>query len=449
MPSTKTKHAKHTQTRYHAGYEVGYREGLQAGNARYKTLFEGTSIVIPTFNKVDLLRQCLESIRQYTDVPYEIIVVDNASTDGTREYLKSLGRGIRYQIEDFNRGFAGAVNKGLMMAHGKTIVLLNNDIIVTKNWLSNMLACLHSDSNIGLVGPNTNYVGGEQLISVSYKTIEEMHAFAHQYNVSDSGKWQRIDRLVGFCLLFHRSLLEQTGYLDEGYEVGNFEDDDWVIRVRIQNKALVIAGDTFIHHFGSQSMRELGTQFFTVNNRNQDFFHQKWGNPYELVYQAQQLAPRPSLHAEACSIQAFYPTHMIVKGIGPQLYWVEQGMRHPFHAETGHAYPYTQISQLELRQWRKGEEVSFEDVIAKWNRSAMHPSSPEAMQHNTGVIVEDVHGVLYQLNHTYRRRLINAYAASQWHLQSRPRSTWSDEQLNLYIEGFPIIAPPQLRNMEL
>lgn len=452
MPKTKQKpkRSKHnSQTRYYAGYRAGYNEGLQAGNTRCRTLFEGTSIVIPTFNKVDLLRQCIDSIRQYTDVPYEIIVVDNASTDGTKEYLKSLGRRIRYQIEEYNRGFAGAINKGLMMAHGKTILLLNNDIIVTKNWLSNMLTCLHSDSNIGMVGPSTNFVGGEQQISVTYKTMEEMHAFARQYNVSNPRKWEHTDRLVGFCLLFRRSLLEQTGYLDEGYEVGNFEDDDWVIRVRLQNKVLVIARDTFIHHFGSQSMRELGTQFYEVNQRNQNFYHEKWGRPYELVHQVMQLASHPSLHAVVRTMRSFYPTQMMVKGIGPQLYWVEHGVKHPCHPESGHACPYTRLSQLELRQWPTGGEVSFQHVIAEWNRVAIHPSNIEVVHHNTGVIVEDVHGRLYQLNQMHRHLLLNDYVASQWHLHHRPRQVWTDEQLHPYLEGLPIIAPPQLRNLEL
>jgi len=435
------------QNQYQVGFDAGYQEGFQTGQSRFSILFEGTSIIIPTYNKLDFLRQCIDSIRKYTEVPYEIIVVDNASTDGTRDYLKSSALEVRYHVDDHNRGFAGAVNIGLMMAKGKTIVVLNNDIIVTKNWLSNMLRCLHSDEHIGVVGPTTNYISGDQRIDVPYSTIADMHRFAEQYNTSDPRKWQRTDRLVGFCFLFRRSLLEQTGYMDEGYEVGNFEDDDWVVRVRLQNLALIIARDTFIHHFGSQSMKELGTQFHAVNERNQMFFTQKWSNPYDLIYQVKLMAEMYGSVPRKRSTKDFYPTHIVIKGIGPQLYWIENGEKHPFDSAGDQTPPITQLSQLELRYWPTGSAVSFDDVLSRWDHVGSQPS--EASQDHRGAIVESSNGTLYQLEGHTRRRITNDYTARCWNLQSRPRTAWSDDQLNQCAEGLPIIAPPRIRDHHL
>ena len=245
---------------------------MQAGIQRFPTILEGTSIVIPTFNQLGVLRQCIESIFKHTDVPYEIIIVDNASTDATLSYLQGLGGQIRYRVLDSNRGFAGAINVGMMMAKGSTIVLLNNDTLVTPNWLTNMLACLNSDDNIGMVGPVTNYISGSQKIAVPYGTCGYAPFAILRHNRPDPAKWRRSDRLTGFCLLFRRALFEGVGYFDEGYEIGNFEDDDYNIRVRLLGKTMVVAEDTFIHHYGSVSMKALGDEFQTVNDRNQYYF---------------------------------------------------------------------------------------------------------------------------------------------------------------------------------
>lgn len=80
--------------------------------------------------------------------------------------------------------------------------------------------------------------------------------------------------------MFSRELLERVGYLDEGYAVGNFEDDDWIIRVKLAGYQLAVAGDAFIHHFGSVSMKALGEQDFAVVNKdNEQFYSQKWEIP--------------------------------------------------------------------------------------------------------------------------------------------------------------------------
>ncbi|WP_314590925.1 glycosyltransferase family 2 protein [Paenibacillus terrigena] len=447
MLRTKSR-KKRSPNMYPLGYKNGYLEGRHTGQVEFNHHLEMTSIIIPTYNKVDLLRQCIESIMRYTDAPYEIIVIDNGSTDGTREYLHSLGRAIRRHIDSQNRGFAGAVNIGLMMAKGTSIVILNNDILVTTNWLSNLLRCLHSSEQIAIVGPVTNYISGDQCIEVPYHHVEDMQTFAKHYNRLDPQKWQKTHRLVGFCYLFRRSLLEQTGYFDEGYEVGNFEDDDFVIRVRLQKKDLMIARDTFIHHYGSQSMRALGEQFQVVNRRNEQFFIQKWGNPYELIDYLNQTISE-SRRTVPSTMKDFYPTHMVVKGLSPTLYWIENGMRHPLLAADHHSLAFTSLSQVDIRSYPPGDAIELGEVLSRWHRTAVSLQVENAQVQNTGVIVKDGAGTLYQLNEMERRRVLNANTAMRWHLQERAHTVWTQEELGQYPEGLPIIAPPLFRNPEL
>ena len=129
---------------YKAGMEAGYSQGVKAGYSSYDSFFEGTSIIIPSFNQAGYLKLCIDSISDNTELPYEIIVVDNASTDETAAYLRGLNGQVRYCILPENYGFSGAVNRGLMMAKGTTMLVLNNDTLVTDNWLENMLGCLNS-----------------------------------------------------------------------------------------------------------------------------------------------------------------------------------------------------------------------------------------------------------------------------------------------------------------
>ena len=100
-----------------------------------------TSIVIVTHNQLEYTRQCLDSIRRLTDEPYELIVVDNGSSDGTVEYLRSLPD-VRLIVNETNRGFPAAANQGIARAGGSQILLLNNDVVVTTGWLCRLLRAL-------------------------------------------------------------------------------------------------------------------------------------------------------------------------------------------------------------------------------------------------------------------------------------------------------------------
>jgi O-antigen biosynthesis protein len=148
--------------------EEFYSHGFLVEAVAFPTLNVGlTSIIIVTFNQLEYTRQCVESIRLMTDEPYELIFVDNASTDGTVDYLKSLAGATVIENAE-NRGFPAAVNQGIIAATGRSILLLNNDTIVTTGWLRRLLVALDSDPKIGLAGPCSNLVGSEQQVDVNY-----------------------------------------------------------------------------------------------------------------------------------------------------------------------------------------------------------------------------------------------------------------------------------------
>ena len=242
-----------------------------------------TSIVIVTHNQLAYTRQCVESIQLRTDEPYELIFVDNGSTDGTPSYLRSIPNAT-VLINETNRGFPAAANQGLQAAHGDNLLLLNNDVVVTTGWLWRLLETLHSDATIGLVGPVSNNVSGGQQIEVGYSQLAELDGWAwdRQWRLTPAmshGVGVSIvesDRLVGFCLLMKREVLDTIGLLDERFGIGNFEDDDFCRRARDAGYRTVVASKSFVHHFGSVTFRDSGIDFAGLLERNQRLYEEKW-----------------------------------------------------------------------------------------------------------------------------------------------------------------------------
>ncbi|MUT65865.1 glycosyltransferase family 2 protein [Paenibacillus sp. NEAU-GSW1] len=428
-----------TGSTYNAGLEAGYNEGLKTGFSCYDSLFEGTSIIIPSYNQVGYLKSCIDSISENTELPYEIIVVDNASTDGTGAYLRGLGGQVRFRVLQENYGFAGAVNMGMMMAKGTTMLILNNDTLVTDNWLENLMTCLQSSEDIGMVGPVTNYISGDQQISVPYQDVADMPEFARLNNISDPKKWHPTDRLPGFCLLFRRELWEKVGYLDEGFEIGNFEDDDFNVRVRLQGYSLVIARDSFIHHFGSVSMKALGDQFEEVNNRNMVYYMNKWGNPYEWIHHLKNGVFQGGTLHPARGEAAFYPEGVAVQGTGETIFWIENGLRRPIAGDW--AGPVVRLPQVTLRRWAIGEAISSVDAHAIWQY--IQDSSILAPLH--GKVASGMDGFFYYIEHGAKRRIITEAAAMAWGLNARLQASLTFGQLAELPEGLPLIPPIKLR----
>lgn len=239
-----------------------------------------TSIVIPTYNGLPLLKECVASIRSHTSVPFEIIVVDNGSQDGTLEYC--YRERLKLVSIPMNRGFPAACNYGLHIATGNALMLLNNDTIVTPNWLDNLLRCLYSSEDIGMVGPVTNYASGKQQIQEPFTNIDDMVA---KYNNVDTSLWQETERLVGICLLFKREMLDKVGFMDERFSPGHFEDDDLCYRARQAGYRLLITGDCFIFHHGSASFNKKGQEAVQgLLQINRQKFIDKWGvDPHSFI----------------------------------------------------------------------------------------------------------------------------------------------------------------------
>lgn len=241
---------------------------------RHKPL---VSIILLAYNKLEYTKQCVDSLYRYSShIDFELITVNNGSSDGTKEYFDSLPNAKKINFLQ-NAGADRPVNEALKFADGEFTLFLSNDLILTHGWLDNLLACIQSDEKIGMVVPVCNFASNCQMIGLNYSTLDEMHKAAREYNRSDPRKWEERIRLVVYTFLMCTKLLERLGGIDEEYSPGGFEDDDLSFRVRREGYKLIVAGDTFIYHYGSVSMGDEYASKSNLLERNRSIFFRKFG----------------------------------------------------------------------------------------------------------------------------------------------------------------------------
>ena len=236
------------------------------------------SIVIPAFNQLEYTRQCLASILENTTGAHQLILVDNGSTEPVYEFFQAIPGAIAIRSET-NLGFAGGVNLGLAHVRGH-VLLLNNDTLVPRGWLEGLAAVLDQAPDIGMVGPMSNYVSGSQLIpGLTFESLDDINDFATKRRAEFGGRVRDVARLVGFCMLIRDRAFAQAGLLDEAYGIGNFEDDDYCVRVLRAGYRLVVDEGAFVFHYGNRTFQALGiteARWEALIAENAARFEDKW-----------------------------------------------------------------------------------------------------------------------------------------------------------------------------
>ena len=245
-------------------------------------LFPLVSVIVLTYGHLDMTKACISSLDQLTDYPnWELIVVDNASTDGTPGFLREYAHereNVTLVLNDENLGFSAGNNRGATAAAGDYLVFLNNDTYVTQGWIGDLLAHFRDSPQLGVLGPVTNNIGNEARIQIQYSDMQTMAQAARDYTESHRGQRIPLRSAAFFCVMIPRTVWEEVGELDEGYEVGFFEDDDYANRVRKARYDISCAEDVFVHHHLSASFSALGElEKQRLFEKNRAYYESKWG----------------------------------------------------------------------------------------------------------------------------------------------------------------------------
>jgi GT2 family glycosyltransferase len=223
-------------------------------------------IIIPVFNQYSYTRTLLEGIYRYSDLPFHLYVVDNASTDETVDLAKIYTRDITVVRNRENRGWCGGVNQGIGLGQNPNVVLMNNDVEVSQGWLSNLVAFLDTHPRIGAVGPlNSNPNDWQSVDRVRAKIVPQIPDFRtedlHERNRILGYHFRRAGILIEgmlafFCVALKRRVINTVGLLDEAFVSGG-DDDDYCRRLRKAGYVLGLSLDTYVVHHSSTTQRSV------------------------------------------------------------------------------------------------------------------------------------------------------------------------------------------------
>jgi GT2 family glycosyltransferase len=231
-------------------------------------------IVIPVFNQLDYTRDCLLSLEKHSPAT-KIILIDNGSTDGTGDFLAAKSNLIVIH-NPWNLGCAAAWNLGVKTAgDADWVAILNNDIVVSANWLEGLLSAA-ADFSLDIVSPALregplNYAFEDYVRDLTPRAKNLLRPGAAH----------------GICFLVSQRVFKSVGVFDENFHIGQFEDADFFERARRSGFKLGTTGRSFIHHFGSATQNDIrrDKSVTPYEARNRAYFRQKW----QLTWPKRQL----------------------------------------------------------------------------------------------------------------------------------------------------------------
>ncbi len=217
-------------------------------------VIHAADIIIPVHNDFPRTRVLLEGIYRYSDVPFHIYVIDNASTDGTVDLPKIYTRSITIVRNLQNRGWCGGINQGIRMGNSPYIILMKKDVEVSQGWLGNLLSFLDTHPRIGAVGPLHSSPRDWQCVDRVREDIVPQipHFFTedlHERNRILNYHFQRAGILVEgmlsfFCAALMRRTVNSVGPLDEA--LPDNDGDDYCRRLRKAGYVLGLSLDTYV-----------------------------------------------------------------------------------------------------------------------------------------------------------------------------------------------------------
>lgn len=240
--------------------------------------FKRCDLIIPVWNHLEMTADCIASIKKNTKYPYGIILIDNASDEPTRQYLKSLSEkmsAVRVIRNDENKGFVKAVNQGIKESVAPYICVMNNDTVVTEGWLSELVSILAGNADIGLINPSSN-------TSCQFPGKLDIESYAKTLNAL-KGKYQELYRCRGFAMVVKKEVVDKIGCLDTTFGMGYFDDIDYSKRAQKLGYRTVRAKAAYVYHKGSQSFSKIKEKddIFLANEKK---FISKWGRQLRVAY---------------------------------------------------------------------------------------------------------------------------------------------------------------------
>ena len=236
------------------------------------------SIVIPHWNNVDILSECLESISATNFDNFETIVVDNASSDNSVSWVRSNYPNVKLIENDKNYGYAGGCNIGAEAASGDYLIFLNNDTVQEKDWISNLIKTINSDDKIAAVQPKIlnyydrnvfDYAGGSGgHMDIYCFPFARGRIFSFQEN--DEGQYNNKEKCFwssGTCFMVRRELFQKAGGFDDSF-FAHMEEIDLCWRLYAMGFEVWVEPDSVVYHKNALTLPMYSHKKYYLNHRN-------------------------------------------------------------------------------------------------------------------------------------------------------------------------------------
>lgn len=241
------------------------------------------SIILPCSTQYKLLQGTIASIRAHTPDNVRIMAVNNAMPPEGTKWLEQQNDILEIRCTK-NTGFTTAINLGLEISDTPYIVIGNDDILVTDGWLDRLIVRAEANPKIGIVGPISNRVSGpQQDPNAKYQNEKELTDYASKVTKENWTQQIPFHRIIFFCTLIKKKVIDTVGHLDENFSPGCFEDDDFCLRTVEAGFKCIIDRSTFVHHFGTQTQNKNENEYKERLKRNHAYFLRKWGTKLERL----------------------------------------------------------------------------------------------------------------------------------------------------------------------
>ncbi len=234
------------------------------------------SVVIVTKNQSECLKKCLNSIVT-TILPdlYEIVVIDNASTDGTTDWLSDI-EGITYCRFDEDQGYTKACNSGIKLCNAyNDIFLLDADTMLIDNTFFYLMLGLYSSESVGAIGGVTNEYINHQKMKIEAGNLEDAIKEATTVNCPMQDALEKMLYVSDHAILISRSAIDKVGIFDDRFSPNQYEDKDFCVRVNMAGMSVLLCMNSYIFKFMDRGL--IYGDKKEVTDKNKEVFRSKWG----------------------------------------------------------------------------------------------------------------------------------------------------------------------------
>jgi len=281
---------------------------------KYNDQFKCTkvSVIVPVFNALEDVKECLYAIETSTYENYELVIADDCSKLDVKKWLEEYSKDkkhIRLSLASKNQGYTVNVNNAIKQTKADYVILLNSDTKVFGNWIEKLLIPFYSDNTVGISGALSNAAGWQSVPYLradntlpAHMDIEKVNKYLEES--SSHPYYPMSDIINGFCMCIKQKTIDTIGLFDEkAFPRGYGEEDDFCMRARNNGFKNVVVTSTYVHHSKSKSFgHETRVKLATASRKILDEKYGKEG--YKLVTES--IGKNPAINAKREKIQEFF-----------------------------------------------------------------------------------------------------------------------------------------------